>query len=163
MFAGTQGKSFHQYFKKLQQTNAPFIMTKNIFTLRKFLQISHSKIVSNWSLRTVSESYLGACQTFMMELFLMIFKEKYIIIVAWQYPKYAFEFENVFFVFMLILICIFRSSRKISTQLYEKRDSDTGVFLWILQIFMNTLSWGTPLVASSTCSITIYVLRNSSL
>ena len=96
MFAGTQGKSFHQYFKKLQQTNAPFIMTKNIFTLRKFLQFSHSKIVSNWSLRTVSESYLGAGQTFMMELFLMIFKEKYIIIVAWQYPKYAFEFENVF-------------------------------------------------------------------
>ena len=35
-------------------------------------------------------------------------------------------------------------------QLYLKRDSSTGVFLWILQIFKNTFFYRTPRVVLST-------------
>ena len=37
-------------------------------------------------------------------------------------------------------------------QLYQKRDSGTGVFLWILQNFQEHLFYRTPLVAASLCN-----------
>ena len=42
---------------------------------------------------------------------------------------------------------------RVSLQLYWKRDSSAGVFLWILPKFLNTFSYRTPPIAASDTGI----------